>query len=164
VALFCGLGLGFGLAGCERPPRDSGGAGAAGAPSAGPTVQSTFALDNVSAGAQPAAGSAVDEREAARQAVMAGLIAPESVDPAAGRQVLGLAVEDGWGLATWTEGEMGGQTLVRRGAGGWVRVVDGGGWLGLAGLREQGVPETTAVRLLDALDPAWRGYESPSGR
>lgn len=154
------------LGGCERKvPVASGGPGSP-APAEGAAagsragVQSTFAIDNVSAGQAPAAAtSPATEREAAKAAVLAGLVPPDGPHPAAGRQVLALAVVEDWGLATWTEGEVGGQTLVRRGPAGWQKVTEGGGWLGLVGLREAGVPEALGVRLLDTLDPVWRTYE-----
>lgn len=135
--------------------------------------RNTFAIDNVStapttrapqaSATAPAGVTAVpsaDDRKAILTAVLSGLATPASPAPAAGRQVYGLAAVAGWAVASWTEGEMGGQTLLRRDdAAAWVKVSEGGGWLGRRGLIAHGVPDPVAVSLLDTLDPNWRRLE-----
>jgi|CXWL01.1.fsa_nt_gi hypothetical protein len=135
--------------------------------------RNTFAIDNVSTApssrvpqASPTAPAGVtavpsaDDRKAILTTVLSGLTPPASRAPAAGRQVDGLAAVAGWAVASWTEGEMGGQTLLRRDdIGTWVKVTEGGGWLGRRGLTAQGVPDPVAVSLLDTLDPNWRRLE-----
>lgn len=148
------------LAGCERPAPPAG--------AATPTVQQTFAVDNVSVGvpadqvavvpvpARSAAQLSDDERQALIAAVNAGVKPSGEV---AVRSVRQLAASDKWALASWTQGEGAGQTLLRRSGSTWRATFEQPGWMGLAGLRQRGVEVAVAVGLLESLDPSWRNLE-----
>jgi len=70
-----------------------------------------------------------------------------------------VAVASSYALVSWIEGEAGGQALLQKQAGAWKILTHGGGWLGLGGLKQAGVPQATAERLLTQIDPKWRNYE-----
>lgn len=70
-----------------------------------------------------------------------------------------VAVASGYALVSWIEGEAGGQALLQKQAGTWKILTHGGGWLGLGGLKQAGVPQATAERLLTQIDSKWRNYE-----
>jgi hypothetical protein len=70
-----------------------------------------------------------------------------------------VAVASGYGLVSWIEGDAGGQALLQKQAGTWKILTYGGGWLGLGGLKQAGVPQAIAERLLTQIDPKWRNYE-----
>lgn len=70
-----------------------------------------------------------------------------------------VAVVSGYALVSWIEGEAGGQALLQKQPGTWKILTHGGGWLGLGGLKQVGVPQAIAERLLTQIDPKWRNYE-----
>jgi hypothetical protein len=70
-----------------------------------------------------------------------------------------VAIADGFALVGWTRGEMGGNTLLKRNGNGWEVLTSGGGYLGLQGLKQSGVPQKTAEKLLNQYDPDWRKYQ-----
>lgn len=70
-----------------------------------------------------------------------------------------VAVVSSYALVSWVEGEAGGQALLQKQAGTWKMLTHGGGWLGLGGLKQAGVPQAIAERLLTQIDPKWRNYE-----
>ena len=74
-------------------------------------------------------------------------------------QVQKVAVASGYALVNWIQGEAGGQALLRRQSGTWKILTHGGGWFGLSGLKEAGVPQAIAERLLTQIDPKWRNHE-----
>jgi hypothetical protein len=67
-----------------------------------------------------------------------------------------VAVASSYALVSWVEGEAGGQALLQKQAGTWKILTYGGGWLGLSGLKQAGVPQAIAERLLTQIDPKWR--------
>ncbi len=74
-------------------------------------------------------------------------------------QVRKVAVASGYALVSWIDGEAGGQALLHKQSGTWEILTHGGGWLGLGGLKQEGVPQAIAERLLTQSDPKWRNYE-----
>ncbi len=70
-----------------------------------------------------------------------------------------VAIADGFALVGWTRGEMGGNTLLKRNGKSWEVITSGGGYLGLQGLKQSGVPQKTAEKLLNQYDPNWRKYQ-----
>ncbi len=70
-----------------------------------------------------------------------------------------VAVASGYALVSWVEGEAGGQALLQKQSGAWKILTHGGGWLGLGGLKQYGVPQAIAEQLLTQIDPKWRRYE-----
>ena len=70
-----------------------------------------------------------------------------------------VAIADGFALVGWTRGEMGGNTLLKRNGRSWEVITSGGGYLGLKGLQQFGVPQKTAEKLLNQYDPNWRKYQ-----
>jgi hypothetical protein len=63
-----------------------------------------------------------------------------------------VAVVSGYALVSWIEGEAGGQALLQKQSGTWKILTYGGGWLGLGGLKQAGVPQAIAERLLTQID------------
>lgn len=57
------------------------------------------------------------------------------------------AVEDGYAVAVWTEGEAGGTAVLRKRANEWVVLSESGGWNSARGLMDAGVPKKTAEAL-----------------
>ncbi|MEX0271435.1 hypothetical protein AB3R30_20060 [Leptolyngbyaceae cyanobacterium UHCC 1019] len=70
-----------------------------------------------------------------------------------------VAIADGFALVGWTRGEMGGNTLLKQNGRRWEVITSGGGYLGLKGLQQSGVPQKTAEKLLNQYDPNWRKYQ-----
>ena len=70
-----------------------------------------------------------------------------------------VAISDGFAIVGWTRGEMGGNTLLKRNGRSWEVITSGGGYLGLKGLQQFGVPQKTAEKLLNQYDPDWRKYQ-----
>lgn len=70
-----------------------------------------------------------------------------------------VAISDGFALVGWTRGEMGGNTLLTQNGSRWEVITSGGGYLGLKGLQQFGMPQKTAEKLLNQYDPNWRKYQ-----
>ncbi|MEX0268908.1 hypothetical protein AB3R30_07190 [Leptolyngbyaceae cyanobacterium UHCC 1019] len=70
-----------------------------------------------------------------------------------------VAIADRFALVGWARGEMGGNTLLKQNSSGWTVITSGGGYLGLQGLKQSGVPQKTAEKLLNQYDPNWRKYQ-----
>jgi hypothetical protein len=70
-----------------------------------------------------------------------------------------IVVASDYALVGWLQGEAGGEVLLRKTSGTWEILAHSGGWYGLKGLKEFGVPQAIAERLLTGTDPKWRDYE-----
>jgi len=70
-----------------------------------------------------------------------------------------IAVASDYALVRWLQGEGGGVVLLKKVSGTWNILAHGGGWYGLDALKEYGVPQAIAERLLAQIDPKWRNYE-----
>jgi lipid-binding SYLF domain-containing protein len=70
-----------------------------------------------------------------------------------------IVVASDYALVGWLQGEAGGEVLLRKTSGTWKILAHSGGWYGLKGLKELGVPEAIAEQLLTGTDPKWRDYE-----
>lgn len=71
-----------------------------------------------------------------------------------------IALDSVYALATWTQGEGGGQALLRWEEGSWKVLINEPGWLGLRRLGQEGVPGIVCKSLLDQIDPNWPSYET----
>lgn len=71
-----------------------------------------------------------------------------------------VAITSDYALVTWTHGEKGGQAVLHREGFGWKVMDCGPGWKGLRGVCGDNVPEETAKKLLDQIDPNWPTYET----
>lgn len=70
-----------------------------------------------------------------------------------------IVVASDYALVGWLQGEAGGEVLLRKTSGTWRVLAHSGGWYGLKGLKEFGVPQGIAEQLLTQTDPKWRDYE-----
>jgi len=70
-----------------------------------------------------------------------------------------ISVASDFALVLWVQGEGGGVVLLKKTSGTWNILVHSGGWYGLKDLKEYGVPQEIAERLLTQADPKWRNYE-----
>jgi hypothetical protein len=73
-----------------------------------------------------------------------------------GRKVDKVVIQDGYALASWVQGEGGGTTLLHLKGGKWTILTQGGGAIGMPEMKKYKVPQATAKKLLDGLDPTWR--------
>jgi len=70
-----------------------------------------------------------------------------------------ISVASDFALVLWVQGEGGGVVLLKETSGTWNILAHSGGWYGLKDLKEYGVPQEIAERLLTQADPKWRNYE-----
>ena len=75
-------------------------------------------------------------------------------------QVTKISVLPPYALATWTWGPTGGWAILIQRRSGWKVVTRRDDWIGLRGVVKFGVPEATAIKLLDQVIPDWRSLPS----
>lgn len=69
-----------------------------------------------------------------------------------------VAIVDNTALLSWSQGEAGGMTLLKKDGNDWYVVDSGGGAMNLMSLSEAGLTRQTAEALLNQIDPHWNNY------
>jgi hypothetical protein len=75
-------------------------------------------------------------------------------------QVTKISVLPPYALATWSWGPTGGWAILIQRRSGWQVATRRDDWIGLRGVVKFGVPEATAIKLLDQVIPDWRSLPS----
>ncbi|MGG6265448.1 hypothetical protein ACQ4M3_05520 [Leptolyngbya sp. AN03gr2] len=108
--------------------------------------------------AQP---SLAPEVQAAQQALQKDMDYPSKARDQYGiGQVTKISVLPPYAIATWTWGPTGGWAILIQRRSGWQVVTRRDDWIGLQGVVKFGIPEATAVKLLDQVIPDWRSLPS----
>lgn len=121
-------------------------------------IATTFSIEPWMHPTKATASQAVQMAQNSDQAVVKKIV-QQQLGRSKQFNVRKVAVVSGYALVSWLEGEAGGQALLQRQSGTWKILTHGGGWLGLGGLKQSGVSQPIAERLLTQIDPKWRNYE-----
>jgi hypothetical protein len=107
------------------------------------------------------AQSSPPEVQAAQQALQKDMDYPSKARDQFGTgQVTKISVLPPYALANWSWGPTGGWAILIQRRSGWQVVTRRDDWIGLRGVVKFGVPEATAIKLLDQVIPDWRSLPS----
>ncbi|MBD2057995.1 hypothetical protein H6F88_18560 [Oculatella sp. FACHB-28] len=103
---------------------------------------------------QPVLADVQADEQQVRQAVVTALTRPGQ--PAdANPRATHVAIVGDYALVDWRLGEGGGEMLLMRRQGSWQKIAQTGGVMGSSELIEQGVPESTAIQLVQQIQAQW---------
>ncbi|MDX2241447.1 MAG: hypothetical protein NW224_12250 [Leptolyngbyaceae cyanobacterium bins.302] len=103
---------------------------------------------------QPVLADVQTDEQLVRQAVVAALTHPSQ--PAdANPRATHVAIVGDYALADWRLGEGGGEMLLMRQQGRWQKIAQTGGVMSSSWLIEQGIPESTAIQLVQRIQAQW---------